>query len=129
MALIIKWRAAAEGILLYLIVTFDRCFDWRDNETPWRKTIEVFPGSARAYNSFGNSYYVQSNYAEALEEFNKALAVAPGFSDAIMNAGLTCKHLGKTEEARILYQKAIATDPDSPWPYYNLGLLYEELGR
>jgi hypothetical protein len=25
-----------------------------------------------------NSYYVQVNYAEALEEFNKALAVAPG---------------------------------------------------
>ncbi len=73
--------------------------------TLWRKTIEVSPGSARAYNSLGNSYYVQSKYGEALEEFNKALAVAPGFSDAIMNAGLACKHLGRIGEARILYQR------------------------
>src|ERR1035437_10311444 len=71
------------------------CFNWRDNETLWRKTIEVSPGRARAYNSLGNSYYVQGNYAEALEEFNKALAMAPGFSNAIMNAGLACKHLGR----------------------------------
>ena len=50
--------------------------------------------------------------------------MAPGFSDAIMNVGLACKHLGMIEEARILYQKAIETDPGSPSPYYNLGLLF-----
>ena len=105
------------------------CFNWRDNETLWRKTIEVSPGRARAYNSLGNSYYVQGNYAEALEEFNKALAMAPGFSNAIMNAGLACKHLGRTEEARILYQKAIETDSDNALRYYNLGLLYGGLGQ
>jgi tetratricopeptide (TPR) repeat protein len=105
------------------------CFDWRDNETLWRKTIEVSTGSARAYNSVRNSYYVQGSYAETLEEFNKALVVAPGFSDAIMNAGLGCKHLGRIEEVRILYQKAIETDSDNPLRYYNLGLLYKGLGQ
>ena len=54
--------------------------------------------------------------------------MAPGFSDAIMNVGLACKHLGMIEEARILYQKAIETDSDNALRYYNLGLLYGGTG-
>ena len=42
--LIMKWTAAAEVILRCLIVTFNRCFDWRDNETLWRKTINECSG-------------------------------------------------------------------------------------
>jgi tetratricopeptide (TPR) repeat protein len=49
---------------------------------------------------------------EAIEAYNKALAIKPDHAEAYNNMGITLKEQGKLEEAIEAYNKALAIKPD-----------------
>ncbi|MBI1849234.1 MAG: tetratricopeptide repeat protein [Planctomycetes bacterium] len=67
----------------------------------------------------------QKKYDEALDIFNKALAVRP--KDALLqaNLALTYKDMGRIDEAIQTYEKALALGPADSQTLNDLGLLYE----
>ncbi|MBN1621862.1 MAG: tetratricopeptide repeat protein [Endomicrobiales bacterium] len=57
-------------------------------------------------------YFLNSKYNEAIAEFKKALAINPGNAEAYYNLGLIHENRNNTDEAKDMYEKALAIDPD-----------------
>ena len=61
------------------------------------------------------------SYDEALDAFNRAIAVKPNFSGAYNNIGSVFRKLGNTQKALESYKKAIEIQPDLAEAHNNLG--------
>lgn len=57
-------------------------------------------------------YFMNSRYDEAIDEFKKVLAANPGNAEAYYNLGLIYENKNKIDEARSMYEKALAIDND-----------------
>ena len=64
----------------------------------------------------GNALKEQGKLEEAIEAYNKALAIKPDYAEAYNNMGNALKEQGKLEEAIEAYNKALAIKPDYAEP-------------
>lgn len=90
------------------------------------------PDSVRGYawRQLGNDYYGKERYAEAIEAWREALALAPQEWDLNNNiAFVMSAKLGKPEEALPLAEKALGADPARSEPYDTLAGIYIALGK
>ncbi|MFH1368315.1 MAG: tetratricopeptide repeat protein [Elusimicrobiota bacterium] len=55
-------------------------------------------------------YFLNSKYEEAIGEFKKALELNPGNPETYYNLGLIYENRNMSEEARDMYEKALAID-------------------
>ena len=63
----------------------------------------------------------QGKLEEAIEAYNKALAIKPDYAEAYYNMGVALKDQGKLEEAIEAYNKALAIKPDYAEAYIQHG--------
>ena len=77
----------------------------------------------------GNALKEQGKLEEAIEAYNKALAIKPDYAEAYNNMGNALKEQGKLEEAIEAYNKALAIKPDYAEAYYNMGNALKEQGK
>ncbi|MEP0404687.1 MAG: tetratricopeptide repeat protein, partial [Lentilitoribacter sp.] len=82
-----------------------------------------------AYNNMGNALEDQSKLEEAIEAYNKALAIKPDYPEAYNNKGIALEDQGKLEEAIEAYNKALAIKPDNADAYYNMGNTLKDQGK
>ena len=71
----------------------------------------------------------QGKLEEAIEAYNKALAIKPDYAQAYYNLGNALHEQGKLEEAIEAYNKALAIKPDYAQAYYNMGITLQEQGK
>jgi tetratricopeptide (TPR) repeat protein len=88
-----------------------------------------FSAEIKAYFENGVKLSDQGMYAEAIEEFNKALEKVPGQSAIIVRIADAYLKLGKNEEAIANYKKAIELDPNNPSLYTNMGVALSKMGK
>jgi tetratricopeptide (TPR) repeat protein len=67
-------------------------------------------------------------YQRAVDDFNRALELDPGWPWALRVRGLAYAALGQGEKANVDMTEAIKNAPDDPTSYLYRGLLYSELG-
>ena len=77
----------------------------------------------------GNALKEQGKLEEAIEAYNKALAIKPDYAEAYNNMGNALKEQGKLEEAIEAYNKALAIKPDYAEAYNNMGVTLKEQGK
>ena len=63
------------------------------------------------------------SFDEALESYDKALAVKPDYAEALNNRAVVLQSMGRMNEAATSYAKAIAIKPDYAEAYVNYGSL------
>ncbi len=80
-------------------------------------------------NNFGTELVRQGKLAEAVTEFQQAVALDPNYAGAQVNLAYTYDRLGRVEEAMAAYRKAIELDPKNAIIANNLGVLYGKQGR
>lgn len=82
-------------------------------------------------NELGFAYYKLRNAGNAIEEYNKALALFPGNSIALRGIGNVHYEILEDHDRAIAYfEKALATDEEGSKPlYYKLGWLYNDKER
>jgi tetratricopeptide (TPR) repeat protein len=68
-------------------------------------------------------------YAEALEELEKSLALNPYYAKAHSDKGYILFRMGKYEKAIDSIEKAIELDPELAMAYYDYGSVLEAMGR
>jgi tetratricopeptide (TPR) repeat protein len=81
------------------------------------------------YSLGGNFLFKKRQYREAIEEYRKALDLAPQFAPAYNRLGMAQAILGELEEAEKNFRKVIELAPDMDQGYLNLGILYELRGE
>lgn len=80
--------------------------DANEQENRYKKTTEIYPNDARAYNNIATLEYAKGNYAEAKKYAQKALAVNPKSSEANANLGLIALQAGDIQTAETYIAKA-----------------------
>ena len=91
--------------------------------------LEQFPNSINLYNIIGAANKSLGKLSEAIEAYNKALAIKPDYADAYNNIGVTLKVQGKLSEAIEAYNKALAIKPDYADAYNNMGNALKDQGK
>lgn len=94
---------------------------WNDAVTKNRDTSLL--GSERAYNNRGFASLESGHDQEALEDFNKAIALNPKYADAHLNIGIALFKQGKLEPALQSYDQAIRLKPEASDAYQNRGVV------
>lgn len=75
------------------------------------KLVDYCPDYAEGYNQRAFSYYLQQDFAAALVDLDRAIALVPNHIAAISGRGLTLMGLGRHEEAQEALRAAVALNP------------------
>ncbi len=78
--------------------------------------------------NLGWAAFRQAEWNLAKEWFEKAVAVSPGYADAMNYLGLIAENLNKPDEAIMIFKKGLETNPDYALLVYNLGRIYFDNG-
>ena len=92
------------------------------------KVLSIKLNNADYYN-MGIALQMQSKFEEAIEAYNKALAIKPDHENAYYNMGIAFKSQGKLDEAVEAYKKAIFIKPDYVNAYNNMGNAFKSQGK
>ena len=129
-----RWSLASILVLLLLlsgVKTIDRNKDWESNSTLYRKDVLTAGNSTVTNGNAGLSYLnaapLQDNenarkemLLEAINYFNKAISIYPGYTFAYINRGVVFFEQGDWERAKQDWdtaQKQFPTHPDLPSLY------------
>jgi Flp pilus assembly protein TadD len=93
----------------------------------YRKAVKLNPGSASAQYNLGSSLARSGKYAEAESHLRKALAKDPN-AQTYTGLGVVLWQQGRTDEAVLSLQAAIAADPANAVARQKLAELLESLG-
>jgi protein O-mannosyl-transferase len=128
--------AVAGAILLgYSVKTIARNGDWESNYTLFQAGVITSPNSARAHQSMAITYTdtaINTNdpvakanfFSKAIIEYNAALKILPGYSEALYNMGWNYYSMANFDSAAVAFQKCINADPRYLGAYQDLGVIY-----
>ena len=85
---------------------------------------ELLPTIAAQYNSAGVSRAAQGGWSQAIQDFRRALSLAPDFSEAHYNLGRAYEAVAEYDTARSEYQKAVELQRGLYLAYNSLARLY-----
>jgi tetratricopeptide (TPR) repeat protein len=77
----------------------------------------------------GSRLAQEDKHVEAIETFQKALAMDPQQPNILANIAESYRELGKLEESLESYKKAIALNPNDGTYYTNMGVVLDKMGR
>src|SRR3954453_814836 len=82
------------------------------------------------FRNLGKAFYENpTTQNEAVEEFRKALALAPQSARERLNYGLALLREGKTAEGITELVRVQKQDPSIPHTWFNLGIAYKKAGE
>ena len=69
------------------------------------------------------------NAEEAIEQYDRILAISPNDPDILNNKGITLYNMTRYDEAIITFDLGLEVNPDHPGCLYNKGLVLDKLDR
>jgi tetratricopeptide (TPR) repeat protein len=93
------------------------------------KLIAACPDDERAHNQMGAFYFGRQDYAAAVTEYEKAIALNPAFSQPYNQMGYAHRFLGNYPEAERAFKRYIELIPNDPNPYDSYAELLMKMGR
>lgn len=109
--------------------TVKRNIDWKNQDNLWLAAARTSPSSAQNHNNLGDYYARHGDLQKALEEFQLAIDLLPGYADAYHNKANVYQQMGKPEKAAEHYQKALEFNPQLWQSHQNLAGLYWQAGQ
>lgn len=80
-----------------------------DREKQFLEMVKEFPDSPMGHFSLGKLYLEQRRWAEAARSLEEAVRLDPEYAAALVALGDAYAGLGRNEEAREAYQRALST--------------------
>jgi tetratricopeptide (TPR) repeat protein len=74
--------AAAAWALALAALAVQQVSVWRDTETLFQRSLAVAPGAFVLHRNLGNEYYAQERIDEAIDQYRRAVAIAPDWMPA-----------------------------------------------
>jgi tetratricopeptide (TPR) repeat protein len=111
------------------VCTWKQIAYWRDDESLWRRAIACTARNYIAYNNLGYVLAAEGRTAEAIEQYQNALDLNPGFADCNNNLGTAFLDQGRLDKALEYYHRALTIDPKFAEVENNLGILLTKQGK
>lgn len=129
-ALLSCWRLSSflvTGVAVCILfglgaLTWNQVKVWHDSVALWTHALAVDPESPIAHNNLGQALARQSKVAEAIEHFQKAVQLKPGYAGAHNNWGAALVRQGMLSEAIEHFEHALRITPNHPDAHDNWGL-------
>jgi protein O-mannosyl-transferase len=94
---------------------------WRNGESLWGHALAVTSGNFMAHDGLGECLGNRGHLDEAIDHFQMALNLAPGYPELETNLILALTKKGRTDEA-ITHSRALLNEyPNDAQAHYNLG--------
>jgi len=90
------------------------------------KQVREHPGRADVRYRYGVLLRGEGRLGEAMEQFEKAMAINGSYVQAIVKLAITHQQLGHTDEAIETFKRALELEPEFVDVHYRLGLLYTD---
>ncbi len=113
----------------WIVVDFERCWDWRTPVRLFEATVEAAPASARSRMELASAYGQAGDIDAALDQFEAALTIKPDYAAAAFNMGNMFARAERFDEAVTSYRRALEAEPRLAPVWHNLSLVYRNLGR
>jgi len=110
------------------ILSFLRNQVWKNEITLWEDVANKSPYKARSYNGLGAAWDEKGGLTQALSNYNKAIAIDPGYANAYNGLGNIYNRQHDFDQALSNYNKAIAINPENIDIYINRGICYAQHG-
>jgi len=94
-----------------------------------RELTEKYPQEKHAHYELGQYYRNDNRNSEAIQEFEKAIALDPDFGPAFNELGYAHVSTGEFEKAEAAFKRYIAVNPGDPNPIDSLAELYVHMGN
>lgn len=107
-------------LTLFSIVSFNRCFVWRDSITLWTDVIKKYPDLPIAYNNRATAYSDIGQYDMALKDFDAAQKKSPSYAKTYYNRGVVYEKLGQINIALEEYHSSLKYEPKLQNANYNI---------
>jgi len=91
--------------------------------------VTKFPNDERAHFLLGTNYFGRQEYDRAIAEFQRSIAINPGFSGAYNLLGYGYRNIEKYDDAETAFKKYIELIPNDPNPYDSYAELLMKTGR
>lgn len=89
-----------------------------------KNIVAADPANFQAWVALGNEYFDSNKFMDAIEAYDKALAIQPNSPDVLTDQGVMFKRLGWFDRAIGNFKKANEIDPTHATSVYNLGVIY-----
>ena len=87
--------------------TFFKDCKFVEAEEIYHQIVREEPSYADIYCKLGVIAHDKENYSQAIDYFRKALEINPKYYEAMMNLSITYNHIGKTEDGKFFFDRAI----------------------
>ncbi len=122
---------ASEKERLYIEAMYASVIE-RDSEKRLRllgELVNQYPQEKQFHYDLGFAYEGRRRYQEALEEYERALALDPNFGFVINQAGYVYAETGNLEKAIQYFERYAAINPGQANPIDSIAELYFRMGR
>ncbi len=94
----------------------------------FQKELTSNADNEQAWLGMADAYYGSKDYEKVLYSAEQAISIAPENVSAMYFKGLALAGMERSEEARVIFEKAIATDSEFYIAYFYLGVIAMESG-
>jgi hypothetical protein len=91
----------------FLVRSFIRTFDWKDDLSLFSHDIKYNSSSFDAQNNLGVALFREGQLLQAEPHFKKSIELSPNWWTSYNNLGVVYQRQGKIKEAEEMYQKSI----------------------
>ena len=97
----------------------------------FRKAIDnlSYQTPERAYFNLGRASYSMGDYIQAVEAFERTVAILPNYEEARYLLGRSYARLGRLSEAEQAFKELLTRNPDSAAAHFELGVVLFKLQR
>jgi tetratricopeptide (TPR) repeat protein len=129
LALAARWKIPGGVLMVAAVLVVTVCGDaataqvryWHNSETLYRHTLSVMPDNYLARNGLGLFYASQHRAADAIAEYQRAIAINPQYDDAYSNLGRALAGMGDYAAATPQFEAALRIRPDDVKSLNNYG--------
>jgi tetratricopeptide (TPR) repeat protein len=134
-----EWRFLEQGRDVLVISPSDTrpfnpirrqwAFSFDQDAKPLKLRSMVGPTPEELFQSAMNSEGTVDSLPQAVQNYERVLALVPDWIDAHINRGVALYQMGKIDDAKAAFQAAVHLDPLNGISRYNLGCVLEEQGE